>query len=139
LSLADIKLLYVTATASWAVIHGILWTMFLSPTFCNMFLPLNSKALQMVDADRYKIPEWVMQLWKYAEDATQLELKGKRLAWMSNHWTGPNDETYTMVATHYISDKGVPRWHLWSKYLQRHHGGASQIQRQNYDSHGHCW
>jgi hypothetical protein len=69
-----------------------------------MFLPLNSKALQIVNVDGYKIREQVMQLGKYAKYAIQLELKGKRIAWMSDYWTGPNDETYTTVTAHYISD-----------------------------------
>jgi hypothetical protein len=43
MSLLDIKSLYISEAASWAVVtHGILWTRFLSPTFCNMFLPLSS-------------------------------------------------------------------------------------------------
>jgi hypothetical protein len=64
-----------------------------------------------------------MQLGKYAEDAIQLELKGKRLAWTSDHWIGPNDETYTTVTAHYISDT----WRIKSACLdcKVFHGSTS--------------
>ncbi len=65
----EVKSLYVTAAASWAVTHGIPWTMFSSPIFCNMFLPLNRKALQIVNVDGPKIHQQVMKLGKYAEEA----------------------------------------------------------------------
>ena len=65
---------------------------------------LLTNALQIVNVDGYKIRERIMQLGKYAEDAMQLELKGNRLAWTSDHLTGPNDESYTTVTAHYISD-----------------------------------
>jgi hypothetical protein len=57
-----------------------------------LFLPLNSKALQIVYVDGPKILQQVMKLGKYAEEAIECELKGKRLAWTSDHWTGPNDD-----------------------------------------------
>ncbi len=64
-----------------------------------------------------------MRLGKNAEDAIQLELKGKRLAWRSDHWTGPNDETYTTVTAHYISDS----WKMKSACLdfEVFHGSTS--------------
>ena len=113
MSLLEMKSLYVTAAASWAVTHGIPWTMFSSPTFRNLFLPLNSKALQIVNVDGPKIRQQVMKLGKYAEEAIECELKGKRLAWTSDHWTGPNDETYTTVTAHYMSDN----WEMKSACL----------------------
>ena len=85
MSLLEMKSLYVTAAASWAVTHGIPWTMFSSPTFRNLFLPLNRKALQIVNVDGPKIRQQVMKLGKYAEEAIECELKGKRLAWTSDH------------------------------------------------------
>ena len=69
MSLLEMKSLYVTAAASWAVTHGIPWTMFSSPTFHNLFLPLNSKALQIVNVDGHTIRQQVMKLGKYAEEA----------------------------------------------------------------------
>ena len=65
----EIKPLNETAAASWAVTHGIPWTMILSPTFCNMYLPLNSKELHIVNVDGYEIDEQVMKLGRYAKDA----------------------------------------------------------------------
>ena len=115
MSLLEMKSLYVTAAASWAVTHGIPWTMFSSPTFRNLFLPLNSKALQIVNVDGPKIRQQVMKLGKYAEEAIECELKGKRLAWTSDHWTGPNDETYTTVTAHYMSDN----WEMKKLFLYR--------------------
>jgi hypothetical protein len=32
-----------------------------------------------------------------------MELQGHKLSWTNDHWTGPNDETYTTVTAHYIS------------------------------------
>jgi hypothetical protein len=58
----------------------------------------------VVNVDGYKIHEQAMKPEKYAEDAIQMELKGKWLAWTSDHWTGSHDETYTTVTAPYISN-----------------------------------
>lgn len=54
-----------------------------------------------------------MKLGRYAGEAVLLELKGQRLSWTNDHWTGPNDETYTTVTGHYISND----WQMQSACL----------------------
>ena len=47
LTIPDIKHLFTTAAASWAIEEAIPFRMFGQPTFCNMFKPLNSNADQI--------------------------------------------------------------------------------------------
>ena len=54
-----------------------------------------------------------MKLGRYAGESVLLELKGQRLSWTNDHWTGPNDETYTTVTGHYISND----WQMQSACL----------------------
>lgn len=52
-------------------------------------------------------------LGQYAMEATKLELRGKKMAWTTDHWTGPNNMTYTTLTAHYIDDD----WKLQSACL----------------------
>ena len=49
-----------------------------------------------------------------AEEAVLAEIRDKRVSYTSDHWTGPNDETYTTVTAHYI-DTNV--WEMKSMCL----------------------
>ena len=38
-----------------------------------------------------------------AEEATQIEMEGKEVAWTIDRWTGSNDQTYLTVTVHFIT------------------------------------
>ena len=40
---------------------------------------------------------------RYAEKAMLLEMREHKIAWTTDHWTGPNDETYSTVTPHFIT------------------------------------
>ena len=33
----------------------------------------------------------------------QIEMEGQEVAWTTDHWTGPNDQTHSTVTAHFIS------------------------------------
>ena len=68
--------------------------MFTSPTYCNLFGPFNEKADEITNIDQRDVREEVMSHGRYAEKAALFEMREHKIAWTTNHWTGPNDETY---------------------------------------------
>jgi len=48
-----------------------------------------------------------MTVGRYAWTATQIEMKGREVTWTTDHWTGPNDETYSTVTAHFVHENSV--------------------------------
>ena len=115
LSIGDRKKVWRVAAASWAIMENVSFRMFDSPTFRQMFVPLNKDALNIVNVDRKGVRQDIMYLGKVAEEATFREIssEGHKISWTSDHWTGPNKETYSTVTGHYIDDN----WNLKSNVL----------------------
>jgi hypothetical protein len=40
---------------------------------------------------------------RLTKEATQIEMEGQEVAWTTDHWTGPNDQTYSTVNMHFIN------------------------------------
>jgi hypothetical protein len=40
---------------------------------------------------------------RLAKEATWIEMEGQEVAWTTDHWTGPNDQTYSTVTVHLIN------------------------------------
>ena len=79
-------------------------------TFKKMFEPLNKKAHEIVNVDRKSIREMVMHHGRLAEQATQIEMEGQEGVWTTDHWKGPNYQTYLTVTVHFISANWSPVW-----------------------------
>jgi len=103
----DIKRHFQLAGASWCIDCDQPFSQFEQQSFRNMFLPLNKHADQIVNTSRRAIREKVYDLGRYTEQASYKEICGRELAWTTDHWTGPNDETYSDVTGHWISDDWV--------------------------------
>ncbi len=103
LGIGDAKELFKTAVALWMIDKGIPFSMVEEKTFCKMFEPLNKKAHEIVDVDCKSIRKVVMRHGRLAKQATQIEMEGQEVAWTTDHWTGPNDQTYSTVTVHFIS------------------------------------
>jgi hypothetical protein len=104
LGIGDAKELFkTTAVASWMIDKGIPFSMVEEKTFRKMFEPLNKKAPKIVNVDCKSIFKVVMHHGRLVEEATQIKIKGQEVAWTTDHWTGPNDQTYSTVTAHFIS------------------------------------
>ena len=106
----DAKAVFKTAVASWIIDKGMPFSMVEEPTFGNMFESINQKASVIVNVDCKSIREVVMMQGRLAEAATQIVMAGQEVAWTTDHWTGPNDQTYSTVTAHFINSN----WNLES-------------------------
>jgi hypothetical protein len=82
---------------------GIPFSMVEEKTFHKMFEPLNKKAPEIVNVDCKSICNVVMLHGRLAKEASQIEMEGQKVAWTTDHWTGPNDQTYSTVTAHFIN------------------------------------
>jgi hypothetical protein len=100
----DIKRQFKVAVASWVVQEAVPISMVEAPSFRNMFEPFNKKASEITNVNRHTVREEIMTMGRYAWKATEIEMTGREVAWTTDHWTGPNDETYSTVTSHFIND-----------------------------------
>jgi hypothetical protein len=119
----DVKRHFKLAATSWVIDQAIPFEMITMPSFRNMFNPLNRNAAAIVNIGRRGIREHAMTLGRFAERATELEVNGREISWTTDHWTGPNDETYSTVTAHYVGND----WKLQSVILdfKVFHGSTS--------------
>jgi hypothetical protein len=103
MGIGDAKDLFKTAVALWMIDKGIPFSMVEEKTFCKMFEPFNKKAPEIVNVDCKSICKVVMLHGRLAKEATQLEMEGQEVTWTTDHWTGPNDQTYSTVIAHFIN------------------------------------
>jgi hypothetical protein len=98
----EMKQLFTVAAATCAATNGLPLDLFTSPSFRNMFGAISRTADRVVNISSKCLRKEVLTLGLIAEDAVRAELRGKRVSYTSDHWTGPNDETYTTVTAHFI-------------------------------------
>jgi hypothetical protein len=103
LGIGDAKELFKTAIALWMIDKGILFSMVEEKTFRKMFEPHNKKAHEIVNVGCKSICEVFMLHRRLATEATQIEMEGQEVVWTTDHWTGPNDQTYSTVTVHFIN------------------------------------
>ena len=114
LGVEDMRRHFKLAATSWAISECASFNQFTKPTFRNMFRPFHKNASLITNLDRRSIRDEVERLGRLAEKATQMEMNGRSgLSWTTDHWTSPNDETYTTVTAHYVDDN----WKLQSAVL----------------------
>jgi len=107
LGMKDKKEQFKVAAIFWAIEEAVPFHMFSRPTFRNMFKPLNKRSGEIVNIDDRGMREMANKMGKYAEEATLKEIKDCEVAWTTDHWTGPNDESYSTVTAHYIDENWV--------------------------------
>jgi hypothetical protein len=98
----EMKQLFTVAAATCAATNGLPLDLFTRPSFRNMFGAISRTADRVVNIGSTCLRKEVLMLGLIAEDAVRAELIGKRVSYTSDHWTGPNDETYTTVTAHFI-------------------------------------
>jgi hypothetical protein len=47
---------------------------------------------------------------RLAKEATQIEMEGQEVVWTTDHWTGPNHQTYSTVTAHFINTNWSYVW-----------------------------
>jgi hypothetical protein len=57
-----------------------------------------------------KLREEVKRIGYNTKEATKVEIKKYQCPYIMDHWTGPNNETYTTLTGHFIDNK----WSLCS-------------------------
>ncbi len=107
LGIQDIKNQFKLAAASWMVQEAVPLSMIEAPTFRKLFEPFNRKSSDITRVGRGAIREQIMTMGRYAWAATQIEMKGREVSWTTDHWTGPNDETYSTVTAHFVTETWV--------------------------------
>ena len=78
-----------------------------------MFVPLNKDAHKIVNISSRAVREEVLNLGQYAQQATIMEMKGKKVALTSDHWTGANQLMYGALTSH-TSSLSSGRWLSWN-------------------------
>ena len=104
---SEAKQLYLVASSTCAATHGLPLSLFEKPAFRKMFTALSKTAPKIVNIGIKSLRTEILTLGMISNVATHKELVGKRVSYTSDHWTGPNDETYTTVTAHYISEDWV--------------------------------
>ena len=104
---AEAKQLYLVAASTCAATHGLPLSLFEKPAFRKMFTSVSKSAAKVVNIGSTSLRTEILTLGMITSVATHKELVGKRVSYTSDHWTGPNDETYTTVTAHYISEDWV--------------------------------
>ena len=103
-SVEDSKKLFSIAAAAFAIKEAVPFSMFAKPAFRKMFTVVNKKASQIVNIGPERVRDQVMKFGLIAERATKLELNGVKIAWTTDHWTSPNDQSFTTLTAHYIDN-----------------------------------
>ena len=114
LKVKDARLLYRTAAGTLAIEEGIPFHTFAQPLFRCLFSPLNSEYDKIVGLNRDDIRASVLEMGGFAIVATKKEIRNHKIAWTSDHWTGPDKVTYITVAAHWINNR---TWTLQSACL----------------------
>lgn len=99
---ADAKHLYKKAVTSCIIDNALPISIVESDSFRSMFAPLNKdahKIVNIVNIAATAVRDEVLDLGRYAQQATIKEMTGKKVALTSDHWTGKNQLT-----SHFITE-----------------------------------
>lgn len=100
----DIKTLFKTAVAIWTVQEAVPFSMFEKKSFHNMFKPFNKRSEEITTIDRRAMKEHLMELGRFCKEATEIEMTDRELSWTMDHWTVPNNLTYSTLTAHWIDE-----------------------------------
>jgi hypothetical protein len=114
LKVQDAMLLYRTAAATLAIEEGILYRTFSHPSFCCLFIPLNSESNKIVKLTCQDIRTSVLEMGGFAIEATKTEICNHQIAWTTDHWMGADKGTYTTATENWINNAN---WTLHSACL----------------------
>jgi hypothetical protein len=89
---------------AFAIKEAVPFSMFAKPAFRKLFTVVNKNASQIVNIGPERVRDQVMKFGLIAERATQLDLNGVKIAWTTDHWTSPNDQSFTTLTAHYIDN-----------------------------------
>ena len=96
---------YLAAATFWAIDQDQTFTTFGKPSFRGMLGTLSDEAEEIAKcANEKSIRENVRQYGILAKNATKLEMKKHKGSITTDHWTGPDGQSYTVTTFHYIED-----------------------------------
>jgi hypothetical protein len=91
------------ACIAWVIEESQPLSVVSKPSFRRMINQTDKKANKLFLVTAEKVRDGILKLGKIAKEATKQELKLHKFAITTDHWTGPNDETYTVLTGHYIT------------------------------------
>ena len=100
----EAKHLYKKAVTSCIIDNALPISIVESESFRTMFIPLNKDAHKIVNISATAVRDEVLNMGRYAQQATIKEMKGKKVALTSDHWTGKNQLTYGALTSHFITE-----------------------------------
>ncbi len=100
LKVQDARLLYQTTTATLAIKEGIPFHTFSQPSFCHLFIPLNSESDNIVKLTCQEVRASVLEMDGFAIEAMKREICNHQIMWTTDHWTSTDKGTYTSVTAH---------------------------------------
>lgn len=104
-STAEQKKIFRAKATFFAIDQAQPFSLFGKASFRAMFSSFHPDADKIVQSANPKsIREGVARLGELAKAATHKEMKGKVGNWTTDHWTGPNNETYSTTTWHSIDD-----------------------------------
>ena len=105
------KKTFLASVLYYSYTRSICFSEFEDSAFRGLFEPFHRDAKAIVKAaNRQSIRSGILQLGEIAKQCTVIEQSKHKGAITSDHWTGPNNETYTTTTYHYIEDWKLKRF-----------------------------
>ena len=112
--------IFLALATFWAVDQAIPFATFSKKSFCAMLISFHDDTKKIVVmANEKSVQEQMYHLGKLIRWATLCELKKVKGLWICDHWTGPNDKTFTVTTFHYVENIV---WKLYIIDFNNHHG-----------------
>ena len=106
-SAQEIKKLFHDSVVRWIMEEAVPFRFVEAKSFRSMINSVvdNSHEDNMFRISRSMLRARILKLGVLCKKATKEELKKYQCSFTTDHWTGPNDETYTTLTCHYISEE----------------------------------
>ena len=103
----ELKILFHDSVVRWIMEEAVPFRYVEAKSFRSMINSVidNSNEDDMFRMSRSMLRTKILKLGLLCKQATKEELKKYQLSFTTDHWTGPNDETYTTLTCHYISEE----------------------------------
>lgn len=95
--------LFGMAATDWVIDTGMPFSAVEKLSFRRMFDVVDRSSSKIVNITRKTVRSNIQMVGRYARGALELALSGQHVSWTTDHWTGPNDETYTTTTGHLIT------------------------------------
>ena len=100
------KEVFLKAVTAWVIDQNMPFDSVEKPSFRRMFSSIvDDKYADLFKTTAKTIRSRILHLGHLSKQATKKEMIDHEFSLTTDHWTGPDDETYTTLTAHYIEDK----------------------------------